>query len=109
MQNAAGVGVAQAPYDPNDAYHAVVSDLVSLVEHVQNSLRLIEQMIAKEVSPGAAESSTNVIVLDDVSPCYTKAAAAVQARDFNMALPCTPCWIPAMMIHTPPACRRFRS
>jgi hypothetical protein len=86
MQNAAGGGVAQAPYDPNDAYHAVVSDLVSLVEHVQNSLRLIEQMIAKEVSPGAPESSTNVIVLDDVCPCYTKAAAAVQACDFNIGI-----------------------
>ena len=47
MQNAAGDGVAQAPHDQNDAYRAVVSDLVSLVEHVQNSLRLIEQTIAK--------------------------------------------------------------
>ncbi|MEH2524057.1 MULTISPECIES: hypothetical protein [unclassified Bradyrhizobium] len=67
MQNGAGDGVAQAPYDQNDGYRAVVSDLVSLVEHVQNSLRLIEQMIAKETSletspetsPGSSESSTN--------------------------------------------------
>jgi hypothetical protein len=58
------------------AYRAVVSDLASLVEHVQNSLRLIERTIAKETlpetspetSPGSPESSTNVIVLDDVSP-----------------------------------------
>ena len=47
MQNAAGDGVAQAPHDQNAAYRAVVSDLVSLVEHVQDSLRLIEQTIAK--------------------------------------------------------------
>jgi hypothetical protein len=77
MQNA--VGVAQAPHDQNDAYRAVVSDLVSLVEHVQNSLRLIEQTIARETSPettpGGPESSTNVIVLDDVSPRYMKAAS----------------------------------
>ena len=43
MQNAAGDGVAQAPHDQNDAYRAVVSDLISLVEHVQNSLRLIDR------------------------------------------------------------------
>ena len=30
-----------------DAYRAVVSDLVSLIEHVQNSLRLIERTIRK--------------------------------------------------------------
>ena len=42
MQN-----VAQAAHDRNDAYRVVVSDLVSLVEHVQNSLRLIEQTIAQ--------------------------------------------------------------
>ena len=49
MQNAAGDGVAQAPHDQNAAYRAVVSDLVSLVEHVQKSLRLIERTIAKEM------------------------------------------------------------
>jgi hypothetical protein len=86
MQNAAGDGVAEAAHDQNDAYRAVVSDLVSLVEHVQNSLRLIEQMIAGETSPCSSESSTNVIVLDDVSPRYMKAAAAVQACDVNLGI-----------------------
>ena len=69
----------------------MVSDLVSLVEHVQKSLRLIERTIAKETStetspetsPGGPESSTSVIVLDDVSPRYMKAAAALQACDVN--------------------------
>jgi hypothetical protein len=98
MQNAAGDGVAQAPHDQNAAYRAVVSDLVSLVEHVQKSLRLIERTIAKETlpetlpetspetSPGGPESSTNVIVLDDVSPRYMKAAAALQACDVNLGI-----------------------
>jgi hypothetical protein len=98
MQNAAGDGVAQAPHDQNDAYRAVVSDLVSLVEHVQNSLRLIGRMIARETSaetppetspetsPGSSESSTNVIVLDDVSPRYMKAAAAVRACNVNLGI-----------------------
>ena len=90
MQNAAGDGVAQAPHDQNAAYRAVVSDLVSLVEHVQNSLRLIEQTIARETSPettpGSPESSTNIIVLDDVSPRYMKAAATLQACDVNLGI-----------------------
>ena len=91
MQNAAGDDVARAPHDQNDAYRAVVvSDLVSLIEHVQNSLRLIERTIARETSPetspGSPESSTNVIVLDDVSPRYMKAAAALQACDINLGI-----------------------
>jgi hypothetical protein len=94
MQNAAGDGVAQVPHDQNAAYRAVVSDLVSLVERVQDSLRLIEQTIAKETAPetspetphGGPESSTNVIVLDDVSPRYMKSAAALQACDFNLGI-----------------------
>src|SRR5215216_1994730 len=94
MRNAAGDGGAQAPHDQNAAYRAVVSDLVSLVEHVQNSLRLIEQTIAKETSPetspetppGSPESSTNIIVLDDISPRYMKLAAALQACDVNLGI-----------------------
>ena len=90
MRNAAGDGVAQAPHDQNAAYRAVVSDLVSLVEHVQNSLRLIEQTIARETSsemtPGGPESSTNIIVLDDISPRYVKADAALQACDVNLGI-----------------------
>jgi hypothetical protein len=86
MQHAAADGLAQASHDQNDAYRAVVSDLVSLIEHVQNSLRLIEQMIAAEIPLGNPESSTNVIVLDDVSPRYMKAAAAVQACDVNLGI-----------------------
>jgi len=90
MQNAAGDGVAQAPHDQKAAYRAVVSDLVNLVEHVQNSLRLIEQTIARETSPetspGSPESSINVIVLDDVSPRYMKAAAALQSCDVNLGI-----------------------
>ena len=68
MQNAAGDGVAQAPHDRNDAYRAVVSDLVSLVEHVQNSLRLIERMIARETS---AETPP------ETSPCGSESSTAV--------------------------------
>jgi hypothetical protein len=84
MQNAADDGAAQAPHDQNAAHRAVVSDLVSLVEDVQNSLRLIERTIDGEMQAGGPDSSANIIVLDDVSPRYMKAVAALQACDVHL-------------------------
>ena len=86
MQNAAAAAVELAPHDRNDAHRAVVSDLVSLIEHVQTSLRLIERAIAAEISFGGQESSADVIVLDDVSPRYMKAAAALQVCDAHLGV-----------------------
>jgi len=86
MQNAPADGVEPWLNYPNDAYRAVISDLVSLIERVQKSLRLINQAIARETSPGSKESSTNVIVLDDVTPPYVRATAALKACDANLAI-----------------------
>jgi hypothetical protein len=72
MQNAADGGIAIEPKDRNkdrnDAYRSVVSDLVTLIGHVQASLTRIESAIAREISVGSQEASANVIVLDDVTP-----------------------------------------
>ncbi len=84
MQNATADAVGLAPYDENNAYRAVVSDLVRLIEHVQSSLRLIERAIAGDASTAGQESSADVIVLDDVSPRYMKAAAALQGCDADL-------------------------
>ena len=46
-------------------------------------MRLIEQTIAGETSPGSPESSANIIVLDDVLPRYMKAGVAPHACDVN--------------------------
>jgi len=62
MQNAAGYSVSPAPQDQNDAYRAVASDLLTL------------------------ESSINIIVLDDVSPRYLTAGAALQACHVNLGI-----------------------
>ena len=88
MQNADG-GSAIEPKDRNegrnDAYHSVVSDLVSLIDHVQASLMLIESTIAREtVRP--QETAANVVVLDDVTPPYMRATAALRACDANLAM-----------------------
>ncbi|WKA29048.1 hypothetical protein [Bradyrhizobium roseum] len=86
MPTASGDGAAQAPHDQKAAYRAVVSDLVSLVEHVQSSLRLIEQMIDRETPTGGPESSANIIVLDDVSPRYMRAVAALKSCDVSLSV-----------------------
>jgi hypothetical protein len=86
MQNLKSGGVAIEPDDRNDAYCSVVSDVISLIEHVQASLRLIEQEIVRETASGNQETSTNVIVLDDVTPPYVKATAALKACDANLAI-----------------------
>ena len=88
MQNADG-GSAIEPKDRNegrnDAYHSVVSDLVSLIDHVQASLMLIESTIAREIV-GTQEITANVVVLDDVTPPYMRATAALRACDANLAM-----------------------
>ena len=86
MQNAADGSIAIEPEDRNDAYGSVVSDLVSLIDHVQASMTLIESAIAREISVGNQETSANVVVLDDVTPPYVRATAALEACDANLAV-----------------------
>ena len=86
MQNETGDGIALGPDGQNDSYRSIVSDLVGLIEHVQASLRLIEQTMVPETSLGGQENASNVVVLDDVSPRYVKAAAALKACDANLGI-----------------------
>jgi hypothetical protein len=84
MQNAAGDGREIQPGD--HAYRLVVSDLVSLLGHVQASLKLIELAVASEASPGNHDAAANVIVLDDVTPRYAQASAALKACDASLGM-----------------------
>jgi hypothetical protein len=84
MQNAARDGREIRPDD--HAYRLVVSDLVSLLGHVQASLKLIELAVAGEASPGNHDAAPNVIVLDDVTPCYAQASAALKACDASLGM-----------------------
>jgi hypothetical protein len=46
MQNAGGGSVSARSDDRNDGCASIVSELVSLIEHVRASMKLIEQAIA---------------------------------------------------------------
>jgi len=69
--------------EAHDNYGAIVSDLVSLVEHVQASISLIERAIAREVTAGDHENS-NIIILDDVTPQYLKASTALNSCSIDL-------------------------
>jgi hypothetical protein len=86
MHNAAGNNVKIEASDGNDAQGTVVSDLVALIEHVRASLKLIEQVAAQETSLANQETCADIIVLDDVTPRYLKAAAALNACDANLGI-----------------------
>jgi hypothetical protein len=70
MQNAAA--------GEDNGFGAIVSDLISLVEHVEASIGLVDSAIARETSLGDPDAA-NVIVLDDVTPQYLKASHALKA------------------------------
>ena len=62
----------------DDSLGTIVSSLISLVEHVQTSIRMIDRAIARENSIGEPDTS-NVITLDDVTPRYLKASQALNS------------------------------
>lgn len=86
MQNDPGNGVAAKPGDRDDVYRSVVADLAGLAERIQASLALVEQAIAVEMSAGKEDMAADIIVLDDVTPGYVRASAALKASGANLGL-----------------------
>jgi hypothetical protein len=86
VQNAADGDASVRSEAQNHGYRSVVSDLLSLIEHFQASMQLIETAIAQETSPGNQEVAANVIVLDDVTPRYAKAKAALSACSADLGV-----------------------
>jgi hypothetical protein len=85
MQKAAENSIATEAVDGNDAYQSIVSDLMCLIGQVQASLSRIETAIACETSLACTEAAdSDIIVLDDVTPRYAKAGAALKACDADL-------------------------
>ena len=74
------------PDDRHDNYNSVVSDLLSLIEHMQASMKGLEGAIAREQPLGGEEAGGDVIVLDDITPCYMKANAALHACNAGLGV-----------------------
>jgi hypothetical protein len=76
MQTAAG---SDTPDIQNHDYRSVVVDLVTLAERIQASMRLLERATSGALPRGNPDVHDNVFVLDDVTPCYARASAALRA------------------------------
>ena len=76
MQDAADNTLVQSG-DPDDSYIAIISNLGSLVEQIGAMMKLIESTIASEASTGHQDPAANIVVLDDVTPRYVRANAAL--------------------------------
>jgi hypothetical protein len=85
MQNAADY-TSVRPGDLNDNYTAIVSNLRSLVEQVSAAMKLIESAIASEAATGHPDMATNIVVLDDVTPRYIRANAALSTCNAGLGV-----------------------
>lgn len=84
MQNVTGtVPCLAAPND--DSRQLIAADLRSLIAQIETSMRLVETAMASEDS-GEEPGSMDVVVLDDVTPRYAKASAALGACKAGLGL-----------------------
>jgi hypothetical protein len=83
MQNVAG-GTATPSEDRDGLHGAIVSDIVSLIECVRTSMELIDAAVAADRPLGYQEIRTGVFVLDDVTPAYVRARAALNSCEAHL-------------------------
>jgi hypothetical protein len=90
MQGRADRNATVESSEPNDKYDSIVSHLASLIDHVQTCTKLIESAIGSEAFPGDEYLAPDVAVLDDVTPRYATASAALNTcrSSLGMALRC---------------------
>jgi hypothetical protein len=84
MQSAEGGGFSARSDDRNDGEGSIVSELVSLIEHVRASMKLIESATAMEPALNDPGTSANVVVLDDLTPRYHNARAALNTCNASL-------------------------
>ncbi len=87
MQNFAATDLAVPA--PSDSRQLIAADLRSLIAQIESSMRLVEAAMAREDSSDEA-GSIDVFVLDDVTPRFLTASAALSAckASLDLALQC---------------------
>jgi hypothetical protein len=83
MPNASG---SDTPGSQNCKYYRVVMvDLATLSERIQSSIKLLEQAISADLPRNNPSVHDAVFILDDVTPCYVKASAALRACHIGLS------------------------
>src|SRR5262249_10452931 len=67
-----------------NGFSSVVSDLKSLISHVDASIKLIEAVVLAESDPGIRQYDAHV-TRDEVTPPYEKARAALIACNLGLS------------------------
>jgi hypothetical protein len=65
--------------DPATGLMSIVADMMSLIIHVQASARLIETEIQRDFGGGDLNDASDIVILDDVTPCYAAASKTLSA------------------------------
>jgi hypothetical protein len=86
MQNSAEGGLPAASEGLDDSFASIVSNLVSLIQHIQASIELIETAIDQEQHAGDQEIGADIVVLDDVTPRYARATAALSTCNASVGV-----------------------
>jgi hypothetical protein len=86
MRNVALDSLAARHESPNEGIRSAVSDLVSIVEQVQSSMRAIEAAIVREAASNNPQPDSSIVILDDLTPRYLEAIAALSACDVKLGL-----------------------
>ena len=70
----------------NESCRSVVANLVTLIEHLSISRKVLELAIMRETAQTSLDMDEDFVVLDDVTPCYLSANAALSACDAAVAV-----------------------
>jgi hypothetical protein len=84
MRNAATGGSSVQTEGEADNHGSVVANLQSLIGHIQASIALVEAAVASEFCDGNQDAAADIFVLDDVTPPYEKAHAALKASNAGL-------------------------
>jgi alkylation response protein AidB-like acyl-CoA dehydrogenase len=77
MQNSAGTPLLVATPE-TDSHQLIAADLRALIARIETSMRLIDAAMEQD-DDGSVMISADIFVLDDVTPRYATASAALNA------------------------------
>jgi hypothetical protein len=70
----------------NESCRSVVANLVTLIEHLSVSRTVLELAIIRETAQASLDMDDDFVVLDDITPCYLSANAALNACNAVVAV-----------------------
>lgn len=94
MQNVAGIANSSLSENRNDSHGLIVANLASLIQRIQQTNTLIEAAIIRAAAVPEMEITAKLVVLDDVTPGYVKARAALKGCEAGLEM-ALQSWTPA--------------